>query len=321
MPKRINEAGRLAALRRYNILDTEKEDAFENIIDLVQVTFGVPMAAISLIDSDRQWFKAKRGLEVAQTPRDMSFCDHTIRSNALMTVRDARKDPRFAANPYVVEDAGIRCYMGAPLTTRDGHNIGALCVLGNEPRDFGDEEKATLRKFAQLVITQIELRETAAHDSLTGALSRSAFATRLAIAHERFNRRLGTSSFAILDLDHFKAINDNYGHKTGDDVLKAVVGTVLKDLRKGDSIGRLGGEEFGILLEGVTPDNVKVIFDRLRRKISRLKFDAAPELVVTASMGLAHVDEGFKRTDDWFVVADERLYAAKSGGRNMVVAA
>ncbi|NYS26171.1 sensor domain-containing diguanylate cyclase [Rhodobacteraceae bacterium 2376] len=321
MLKLDDEAGRIASLRRYSILDTMNEKEFENIVDLVQFTFGVSMAAISLIDSNRQWFKAKRGLNIAESPREVAFCDHVIRGENVMTIPDAREDQRFASNPYVVSDPGVRCYMGAPLTTRDGYNIGTLCIMGTEPRQFGDDEMATLRKFAKLVLAQIELREKAAYDCLTGALNRGIFANRLDIALERFRRGLGRSSLAVLDLDHFKRINDTYGHAVGDDVLKAIVGAIQGKLRKGDSIARLGGEEFGVLLEGLKPKDAKMVLELLLRQIHRLKFSAAPNLVVTASMGVAHVEEGIMRTADWLELADERLYAAKSNGRNMVVAA
>jgi signal transduction histidine kinase/CheY-like chemotaxis protein len=154
-----DEAERLAALRRLEILDTAAEDAFERIVDLATALFNVPAALISLIDSDRQWFKANRGIGVPQTPRDVAFCAHTILRDDICLVSDATCDARFAANPLVTGAPGIRFYAGAPLKSEDGFSLGTLCLIDFVPRpDFGTAQAQALTRLAALAADEIALR-------------------------------------------------------------------------------------------------------------------------------------------------------------------
>lgn len=163
-----DEAGRLAALRRYEILDTGREPEFDDIVDLVRAVFGVPFAAVNLIDQDRQWMKAASGGDAFLCDRDDAFCSHTIRGMAPLAVPDAAADPRFAENRFVTGDAHIRAYLGAPLMSPDGYNIGALCLTDVVPRDFTPAEADLLKGFARVVMSQMELRLAARVDALTG---------------------------------------------------------------------------------------------------------------------------------------------------------
>ena len=126
--KLTDEEARLAALRRYEIREPSETKPFQRIVDLVQQVIGVPMAAVSLIDADRQLFKASRGLAITETPRAEAFCNHTIAHKEAFAVSDARLDPRFADNPMVTGSPHIRSYLGVPLTTPDGYNVGSLCA-------------------------------------------------------------------------------------------------------------------------------------------------------------------------------------------------
>jgi hypothetical protein len=126
--KLTDEPGRLAALRRYHVLDTEPEPEFDELIQLATTIFGLPIAVISLLDSDRQWFKASAGLEATETPRSLAFCHHRIQGVAPLAVEDARDDPRFAAHPAVTAEGGLRRHLGLPLTTPEGYNVAALCL-------------------------------------------------------------------------------------------------------------------------------------------------------------------------------------------------
>lgn len=314
-----NEEKRLDALRRRFILDTSVEHEFENIIDLVQATFSAPMAAISFIDTRRQWFKAKRGLTISETKRKNAFCDYTIKDNHVLAVPDANQDVRFKDNPFVVGDPNIQCYLGAPLKTKSGHNIGSICVMDTKTRTFSQHDQDCLANFAKLVTTQLELREEALYDGLTNALSRKAFMDRVNQSIDRFKRHGHDSVLIILDIDYFKNVNDTYGHSIGDKVLESVVKTLSADLRRYDSIGRLGGEEFGILLDGVSFNDAVGLIERMHKNIHSLVFDDAPDLNITASMGCADVSEGSGDATAWSKVADARLYDAKRHGRDRLV--
>jgi two-component sensor histidine kinase len=153
------EQERLAALHRYAILDTAPEEAFERVVRLAHVLFGVPMAVVSLVDEKRQWFKAKIGVDASETPRDWAFCAHAIQQPDVMIVPDARLDPRFAANPLVLGEPFIRFYAGAPLRTPAGHALGTVCVISPEPRqDFPAQDQERLTVLAGIVANEMELR-------------------------------------------------------------------------------------------------------------------------------------------------------------------
>ncbi len=130
------EDARLAALHRYDVLDSQPEEAFDRITRLVKVVLEMPMVVVSLVDRDRQWFKSKQGVKAAETPRSISFCTHTIQGTKPLIVNDAHTDPRFANSPLVVGDPHIRFYVGVPLRSRDGYNVGALCSMDTKARDL-----------------------------------------------------------------------------------------------------------------------------------------------------------------------------------------
>lgn len=154
----LNEKARLAALRRYRILDTDPEKAFDDLTILASHVCETPVALISLIDSNRQWFKSKVGVNVSETPREVSFCSTAIQQPDLFVVPDATKDPRFSSNPFVVSDPKIRFYAGAPFTSSDGHPLGTLCVVDMVPRQLTKSQENALLSLSRQVQAQFELR-------------------------------------------------------------------------------------------------------------------------------------------------------------------
>ena len=154
----ISEKERLSTLYSYAILDTESESDFENIVQLASQICNTPVSLISLIDQDRQWFKANKGFAQPETARSVSFCAHAIQQQGVMMVKDALHDERFIHNPLVTGDPYIRFYAGAPMVTSDGYALGALCVIDQEARELSHQQLFALKTLSQQVVTQLELR-------------------------------------------------------------------------------------------------------------------------------------------------------------------
>jgi anti-sigma regulatory factor (Ser/Thr protein kinase) len=155
----VDEQARLMALRRYRILDTEPEAAFDDLTLLASKICGTPMALITLIDEDRQWFKSERGIGIRETERSVAFCTHAIKQpGRILEVPDTREDDRFRENPFVTGQPHIRFYAGAPLVTPDGYALGTLCVVDTEPRRLSAEQMEALSALRHQAQAQLELR-------------------------------------------------------------------------------------------------------------------------------------------------------------------
>ena len=160
LPPDSSEVARLAALHQYNILDTAPEQDYDDFTRLASMICDTPVSLISLIDSDRQWFKSNIGFHLPETTREVSFCARAIHDTDLYTVPDALKNAEFADNPLVTGSPHIRFYAGAPLVTPEGQAIGTLCVIDNEPRELTQKQKDALQALARQVMAQLELRRS-----------------------------------------------------------------------------------------------------------------------------------------------------------------
>ncbi len=156
--KPINEAGRIAALEKYAILDTDPEQSFDDLTLLASFICKTPIALISLVDEDRQWFKSRVGMDAKETSRDIAFCSTAILQSDVFVVPDALKDDRFRDSPLVVSDPHIRFYAGAPLINEDGYALGTLCVVDRAPRELAPDQKEALKALSRLVLAQLEFR-------------------------------------------------------------------------------------------------------------------------------------------------------------------
>ncbi len=162
-PTPSNEAVRLALLRDLDILDTAPEERFDRVTRLASAILDAPIALVSLVDHDRQWFKARTGLEATQTAREVAFCAHAILDDGVMVVPDAREDPRFAHNPLVTGDLGIRFYAGAPLILQPHVRLGTLCVIDRVPRELDPTQRQLLADLAAVVVDELALRRQLAY--------------------------------------------------------------------------------------------------------------------------------------------------------------
>lgn len=302
---------RRAAIDHYDILESEREVAFDNIAMLAARFCNTEAAAISFLDDDRQWFKATWGFSLQETPIAVSFCAHVIETEAVFVVRDARRDPRFCDNPLVTGEPHIGFYAGTRIVAADGTPIASLCVIDPAPRLTGltSDEQETLRALAMQVRSLLELRRcvierqeqlamqsalsqqllyVAEHDELTGLPMRALFHKRLESAMQNARRDGTRVALMLVDVDHFKQINDSLGHDVGDALLCSFARRLPSVLRASDTVARLGGDEFGVVLPGIQRE--EEIAANMRSLCARLQEPIRHEgrmVECRASIGLA----------------------------------
>ncbi|MEQ1569196.1 MAG: GAF domain-containing protein [Myxococcota bacterium] len=262
-----NEPERLAALRATGILDTAPEDRFDRVTRLAQELFGVEMAFVSLVDERRQWFKSRQGLDVEQTPRDVSFCGHVVAADAPMVVDDATADPRFADNPLVTGEPRLRFYAGYPLRTPAGYTLGTLCLLSRRPMQLQPGDLPALRDLAQLVSAEISGQVAARTDALTGLANRAGFFAlgEACLATTQRGKAVGVLCVQLRD-----------GRKLPREQVEAVVKNISRPIVAAASphlVGRTGRFQFAVLMVGDSAADL----DSLQRKVCRAIFDATGE--------------------------------------------
>ena len=263
-PLPANESSRIATLRLLNILDTEPEERFDRLTRMARRLFSVPIAQVTLVDTDRQWFKSSDGAPTGETSRDVSFCAHAILGDEVMCVPDAGKDDRFLDNPLVLGEPRIRFYAGCPLKV-DNHNLGTLCVIDDKPRDFTEEEREMLKDLAQMVEQELTAVHIATTDQLTGISNRRGFEMLARHSLYMCQRTTKPATLLLFDLNKFKQINDEHGHSAGDAALQLFAQGLVSVFRESDVIGRLGGDEFVVLLNGTGRERSPEALRRLER--------------------------------------------------------
>lgn len=237
-----NEASRVSALRSLGVLDTPREGRFDRYTRITAQIFDMPIALISLLDQDRQWFKSAEGLDVDQTPRNASFCGHAILGDGVFEVRNARRDPRFRDNPLVLEPPHVRFYAGAPLETPDGHKIGTLCIIDSVPRQLSDDEKTMLKNLADMVVSEI-LKDV---DAETGQLARTPQTTTGAEFFDSIPQEHG-HSVLLFDIDDVLASHDDANSEMSPG---EIFGGLLHDyFPTATSIAHVGDYHFCVLLK------------------------------------------------------------------------
>ena len=252
----LDETRRLQALRSLSVLDTFPEERFDRFTRLAARLFDVPIALVSLVDRDRQWFKSNQGLDVAQTSREVSFCAHAILGESPLVVRDSRVDERFADNPLVCGAPGIRFYAGHLLHAPDGSRVGTLCIMDRQPREFSAADSALLADLASMVDRELSLLALATIDELTKLSNRRGFLEIGTYVLALCQRHAMPAALVAFDLDGFKQINDTRGHAAGDEVLRIFGGLLLKHFRLSDVIARFGGDEFCVLSSGASAEQL-----------------------------------------------------------------
>ncbi|MFJ2380059.1 GGDEF domain-containing protein [Pseudomonas protegens] len=311
-----NEALRIQTLRELNVLDTSPEERFDRLTRLAKRLFNVPIALVSLVDADRQWFKSCVGLDVSETSRDISFCGHAILGDQILTVPDAGLDERFHDNPLVVGAPGIRFYAGCPLTVTNGSKLGTLCLIDIKPRDLDDEDRALLRDLARMAEQELAAVQMASMDELTLLSNRRGFEALARHALGVCKRLEKPATLLFFDLNDFKQINDTYGHAEGDGALKTFADVLRIAFRESDVIGRLGGDEFVALLTAADHVETSAIMARLREILDERNATLKRGYDIRFSVGQIEYDAGRHPDIEALLAdADKAMYLHKQAGK------
>lgn len=339
----LEETDRQLLLGELGVLDTPPERAFDDLVRIAARLCATPIALVTLLDPRRQWFKARFGLDQRQAPRAHAPCAHAVlEPSRLMVVEDASQDPRFAGAPLVAGQPHLRFYAGAPLVLEEGIAVGTLCVYDSQPRRLDDDQREGLSALARQVICLLELRrrnrklealssrlilaqrelqlanamltQDMLTDPLTGLANRRALENAIDGFAQGGHGNEGCLSVAMLDVDHFKAINDSFGHAAGDEVLRNL-GTLVRRLVRGMDIAcRYGGEEILLLLPDTPLAAARTVVQRICDQARRMPYPAP----FTLSVGLASGRIERDAIEHLIECADQALYRAKRGGRNRV---
>ncbi len=310
-PTPISESARLGHLYALDLLDGPADERFDRITRVASRALRIPIALVSLVDADRQWFCSAQGLSATETPRGDAFCSHAIADDApTMIVENALEDPRFAENPLVLNDPNIRFYAGAPIASPGGPLVGTLCIIDTAPRKLLLADIEVLRDLADLVERELLYTGLALTDSLTGLANRRAFTAATNRLVPLAARRYESVSVLCLDLDGLKLVNDEHGHAVGDELLRRTGRIISESIRSSDLVARVGGDEFFAVLygadENVASRVVADIFDAVAIDNARRPGDPA----LSISIGVACAAAG-ESSESVVRRADAAMYRMK----------
>ena len=314
----IDEAVRFTTLRSLDILDSLGEERFDRLTRMAKHMFRVPIALVSLVDENRQWFKSCIGLEVSETSRDISFCGHAILGDEVFVIPDTLKDDRFADNPLVLEDPHIRFYAGCPIRVANGSRIGTLCIIDQVPRDFCAEDEELLKDLAAMVEQELTAVQLATLDEMTNLTNRRGF---MGVANKILSlcvRNQIPATLAFIDLNNFKSINDQHGHAEGDRALVDFSQQLATAFRSSDVVARLGGDEFVVLFTGTSrqhAENTMIKFSSVLEEDNK-----KPERKYSLSFSYGLVDynhHAYPAIEDFLEQADLLMYENKVSRHSM----
>lgn len=317
-----NEAGRQRTLEEFHVLDSPADEDLDRLTRLASRMLGLPIALISLVDRDRQWFLSRVGLAATETGRDVAFCAHTICGDEVMVVNDARTDERFQNNPLVTGSPHIRFYAGVPLRSREGHNLGTLCVIGSEPRHLSGGERQLLEDLGALVMQHLEAHRHSWRCPLTGLLNLRPLFAEGEREVARARRHHSQLSLVLLDLDAFTALLDTFGSATGDRVLRQVAALMSHECHSIELCGRVARDEFAVLMPDTELRNAVAFAERIGTLVTTTVSTGTDVTTApTLSRGVAQLidqDPGFA---DLYRRAEAALERARRSGGNVTVTA
>jgi diguanylate cyclase (GGDEF)-like protein len=328
------EPERLLKLNALNIVYSPAEERFDRITRLARKIFDVPIALVSLVTEKCQWFKSAQGLGVNETPREISFCGHAILRDDALVVPDTLEDPDFADNPLVTGEPYIRFYAGQPLIY-DGSPMGTLCIIDRRPRSMSAADLETLRSLAawaenelsvaalsdaqqRLLEERDEARRASMVDPLTRVWNRKGIEKLVESELSQASREKRMCALMLIDIDHYKNVNDTYGHAAGDVALQEVAQRIRASIRPHDILGRFGGDEFLVCAIIDSKDDALRMADRITLRVRDEPIDAGEEsFSVTASVGVClEMVTAESNLAALTECADAAMYETKKAGRD-----
>ncbi len=344
----IADPKRLDAVRQLALLDTPPEECFDRLTRLAAKLTDVPATFVSLVDQNRDFYKSEFGFEEPLASlrqlEGRTFCDYAIASEAPLVLDDVTQESVYC-DVSTVESLGVRAYAGIPLVTEGGQVIGSFCAVDFKPKQWTERDIDILTDLARSTMREIELRRViqesettnlrlveqvqkvnelnhqlevlSTTDSLTGVKNRRAFEHSLDQELALVDRRATPLSLVIVDVDHFKKVNDTYGHTAGDGVLQTIAALLTQSARTVDIVARIGGEEFAVILPNTDQTSALMVAERMRATVAN---EAWPHLPMTISLGTATL-LNLEKASGLFLRADKAMYLAKTLGRNRVVQA
>lgn len=322
-PKRANEPDRLRQLHELRIIDTPPDPVLDRICAFAQDLLNVPMVAVTFLDEETQWLKNRRGMEVDRTSRDVAFCNYTVLDDEVLVVPDATEDSRFADNPLVTGEFGLRFYAGVPLALEAGVPVATLCCLDKKPRRFSELHKKILSDLGAIALTQLRLHKrnleldwASKHDGLTRLPNRRALHLALEAAADDASRRGHKLALMFIDVDRLKEVNDTRGHDAGDALLREVAARLRTHVPGSALAARIGGDEFAVLVPAVSGASEaeaigQALVQALRMPLTLEGFMASCQ----SSMGISLFPDHADDVRHLLRAADIALYAAKDEGR------
>jgi diguanylate cyclase (GGDEF)-like protein len=328
---------KIANIHSLDLFYTPLEERFERITRIARRAMQVPVAAITLLNDEKQWFKSAAGWGISELPREHGICRFTVEENRLVTIGDTSKDSRSAQSPIVVSAPRFRAYAGQPLADEHGNAAGTFCVFDLKPREFTAADRQTMADLGALA--QRELlsdRLSDAHSELTAKLSVARRESMMDPLTRLWNRRgasvLLKSAFAaadqrgtpltlaLLDLDNFKRVNDSYGHQIGDEVLRKVASRLISAVRSNDMVCRIGGDEFLILMSETDARAASQVAERIRRAVTDTAVPTRDgTMTMSVSVGCTvRQPKDTSPVEELLERADQALLQSKAGGRNRV---
>lgn len=315
-----NEVERLKALHAYDILDSPPELDFDVLTRVATQTFHTPVAVVGLLDSDRIWFKSVLGLDIPQLERQLAFCAYSVmQPGKVLVCENLLEDERFKDNPLVAGPVNLRFYAGAPIVDPSGYALGTIAVVDTKPRSFDENDKLLLLDLSVLVMTALEnrrramlLTQLALTDYLTGVANRAQFDRALESELAHAKRSGEPFSVLCLDLDCFKDINDCFGHPAGDEVLCEVASRLKQQMRMEDTVSRLGGDEFGMIIREGSQESAELLAQRVQQVMEKpVVLANGNRIDVGISIGMATYTEDIDSPYALLAKADSDLYRAK----------